>query len=95
MYSLSRKELEVLKKYIDEAQEKGWIQPSTSPAGSPVLFVPKKDGSLRLYVNYRGLNAVTIKNRHPLPLISKTLDRLVGAKAVSYTHLTLPTIYSV
>ena len=48
-----------------------------------MLFVPKKDGSLRLCVDYRGLNAVTIKNRHPLPLISKTLDRLVGAKVFS------------
>ena len=45
--------------------------------------MPKKDGSLRLYVDYRGLNAVTIKNRHPLPLISKTLDRLVGVKVFS------------
>jgi len=51
------------------------------------LFVPKKDGTLRLYVNYRGLNKVTIKNRHPLPLISETLDRLTGSKYFSKLDL--------
>jgi hypothetical protein len=55
--------------------EKGRITESKSPAGAPILFVPKKDGTLRLCVDYRGLNAITIKNRYPLPLVSETLDR--------------------
>lgn len=91
LYSLSRSELEVLRAYINDSLEKGWIRHSTSPAGAPVIFVPKKDGSLRLCVDYRGLNSVTIKNRHPLPLISETLDRLVGAKL--FTKLDLQHAY--
>ena len=76
IYPLSGKELETLRAYIEEALAKGWIQHSESPAGAPILFVPKKDGSLRLCVDYRGLNKVTIKNRYPLPLIPEILDRL-------------------
>jgi hypothetical protein len=53
-----------------------WIKRSISEAGTPILFVLKKDGSLRLYVDYRGLNAITKKNYYLLPLISETLDRL-------------------
>ena len=75
IYSLSEIELKTLKEYINENLEKNFIQPSTSPAGSPILFVKKKDGSLRLCVDYRGLNKVTIKNRYPLPLIGELLDR--------------------
>lgn len=91
IYPLSGKELESLRTYIDEALAKGWIQPSESPAGAPILFVPKKDGSLRLCVDYRGLNKVTIKNRYPLPLISEILDRLSGAKF--FTKLDLRDAY--
>jgi hypothetical protein len=80
IYNLSENELKVLRDYIDEMLEKGFIRPSTSPFGSPVLFVKKADGSLRLCVDYRALNNRTIKNRYPLPLISEMLDRLVGAK---------------
>ena len=80
IYPLSGKELEVLRNYLDEAQKKGWIQKSESPAGAPILFVPKKDGTLRLCVDYRGLNNVTVKNRYPLPLIAEILDRLSGAQ---------------
>lgn len=80
IYSLSEKELGVLRTYLTESLRKGWIRHSTSPAGAPIMFVPKKDGGLRLCVDYRGLNKITIKNRHPLPLISETLDRLSGAK---------------
>ena len=54
----------------------GWIKRSVSEVGTLILFVLKKDGSLRLYVDYCRLNVITKKNRHPLPLISKTLDRL-------------------
>ena len=91
LYNLSPPELEVLRKYIEDATTKGWIRRSTSPAGAPVLFVPKKDGGLRLCVDYRGLNNVTIKNRHPLPLISETLDRLGGAAI--FTKLDLKDAY--
>jgi hypothetical protein len=79
LYSLSEPQLEALRNYLADALQKGWIRPSRSPAGSPILFVPKKDSGLRLCVDYRGLNKVSIKNRHLLPLINKTLDRLQGA----------------
>ena len=91
LYNLSNTELAALRGYLDDALAKGWIQHSTSPAGAPILFVPKKDGGLRLCVDYRGLNKVTVKNRHPLPLISETLDRLNGAK--QFTKLDLKDAY--
>ena len=91
LYNLSATELRVLREYLDDSLAKGWIQHSTSPAGAPILFVPKKDGSLRLCVDYRGLNKVTIKNRHPLPLISEILDRLSGARY--FTKLDLKDAY--
>ncbi|KAI0993735.1 hypothetical protein K3495_g14450, partial [Podosphaera aphanis] len=87
MYGMSREELVVLKNYIQENLEKGFIRASTSPAGAPVLFVKKADGTLRLCVDYRGLNELTIKNRYPLPLVRETLDRL--SKAKFYTKLDL------
>ena len=62
IYALLETELEALRKYLDENLKKGFIQPSTSPAGYPILFVPKKDGKLRLCVNYRQLNTITVKN---------------------------------
>ena len=61
--------------YLDENLEKGFIQLSKSLAGAPILFVKKKDGSLCLCVNYRGLNKITIRNRYPLPLIPELLDQ--------------------
>ena len=91
LYNLSGSELAVLRAYLDDALAKGWIRHLTSLVGAPILFVLKKDGSLRLCVDYRGLNRITIKNRCPLPLISKTLDRLVGAKY--YTKLDLKDAY--
>ena len=91
LYNLSVNELASLRVYLDDALKTGKIRPSTSPAGAPILFVPKKDGGLRLCVDYRGLNKVTKKNRYPLPLISETLDRLVGAKA--FTKLDLKDAY--
>ena len=76
IYALSAKELEALRDYLDENLAKGFIRPSTSLAGYPILFVPKKDGKLRLCVNYRWLNAITVKNCYPLPLISEIQDRI-------------------
>lgn len=70
-----------------ELLAKGWIVPSKSPYGSSILFVQKKDGSLRMCVDYRALNKITIKNRYPLPGIDDLLDRLQGAKV--FTSLDL------
>jgi hypothetical protein len=91
IYNLSEKELKVLREYLQEGLERGWIRESTSPAGSPILFVPKKDGELRLCVDYRGLNKLTVKNRYPLPLTSEILDRL--SKATCFTKLDLRNAY--
>jgi hypothetical protein len=74
IYSLSANELRVLREYIKSSLAKGWIRPSKSPISALILFVLKKDRGLRLYVDYRGLNRVTIRNRYSLSLISKTLD---------------------
>ena len=76
-----------LKVQLSDLLEKGFIQPSVSPFGAPVLFVHKKEGTLRLCVNYRALNKMTIKNRYPLPRIEDLLDRLVGAKYFSKLDL--------
>ena len=80
-----------MREYIQQALDKGWIRPSTSPAGAPILFVPKKDGGLRLCVDYRGLNAVTLKNRYPIPLVNEIMDRLSGATI--FTQLDLRDAY--
>ena len=80
IYSLSEVELKALSDYLKENLDKGFIRPSSSPAGAPILFVKKKDGSLRLCVDYRALNKITVKNRYPLPLISEMLDRLRSAR---------------
>jgi hypothetical protein len=80
IYQLSEKELKILREYIQENLAKGFIRKSESPAGFPILFVPKKDGKLRLCVDYRKLNDITVKNRYPLPNISELQDRLSGAK---------------
>ncbi|SGY15941.1 BQ5605_C012g06708 [Microbotryum silenes-dioicae] len=92
LYPLSKKELQALSTWIDENLSKGFIRPSTSPAGAPILFVHKKDGSLRLCVDYRGLNAVTLKDQHPLSLIPEALDQLCLAKI--FTKLNLRSGYN-
>jgi hypothetical protein len=69
--------------------DKGYIHPSTSPWGCPALFVKRKDQSLGMCVDYRPLNAVTIKNKHPLPRIDILFDQLVGAKVFSKIDLRL------
>lgn len=84
---MSESELSSLREFIKENSQKGFIQPSTSPARAPVLFVKKKDGSLRLCVDYHGLNAITVKNRYLLPLIQEALDQV--EKARIYTKLDL------
>src|SRR5882672_1112399 len=74
IYSLSQEELAALRKFIDENLATGFICPSSSSHGAPVLFIQKKDGSLRLCVDFRGLNRISKKDRYPLPLISNLLD---------------------
>ncbi len=80
IYSLLKKELRILRDYLTEKETIGWIRRSKSPTEAPILFIPKSDNSLRLYIDYRALNKVTTKNRHPLPLINKLINRLSGAK---------------
>jgi len=92
IYSLSEAEQIALREYIAENLSNGFIKQSTSPCGAPILFVKKKDGSLRLCVDYRGLNRVTRKDRYPLPLIPDLLDRLRTAKR--FTKLDLRGAYN-
>ena len=80
---LSIAELDELRKQLNDLIKKKFISPSTSPYGAPVLFVKKKDGTLRMCVDYRGLNKITRKNRHPLPRIDELIDRLRTAKCFS------------
>jgi hypothetical protein len=80
LYSQSTEELVVLKKYLLENLDKGFIEPSQAPYSSPVLFVKKPNGSLRFCIDFRKLNAITRKDRYPLPLIDETLARLTNAK---------------
>jgi hypothetical protein len=86
-YRMPPAELAELKKQLQELLDKGFIRPSTSPWGCLALFVRKKDESLRLCVDYRPLNAVTIKNKYPLPHIDVLFDQLVGAKVFSKIDL--------
>ncbi|KAJ6839083.1 uncharacterized protein M6B38_316420 [Iris pallida] len=76
-----------LNKQIKELLSKGFIQPSASPWGAPVLFVKKKDGTLRLVIDYRALNEVTIKNKYPLPRIDQLFDQLGEARVFSKIDL--------
>lgn len=92
LYSMSPIELRTLREWLDENLKKGFIRASSSPAASPVLFVKKKDGSLRVCVDYRGLNAGTIKNRYPLPLFQETIAQL--CKARFFTKLDLRSAYN-
>jgi hypothetical protein len=84
---MNPQELEELKKQLADMLSKGLIRPSASPWGSPVLFVDKRDGTIRLCVDYRKLNEVTIKNKYPLPKIEDLFDQLNGAKVFSKIDL--------
>ena len=79
-YRMSPLELREVQRQLEEYLDRGWIRPSSSPFGAPILFARKKDGSLRMCVDYRALNDLTIKNRYPLPRIDELLDQLHGAK---------------
>jgi hypothetical protein len=86
-YRMSVEELKELKKQLTELQEVGYIRPSSSPWGAPVLFVQKKDGSQRMCVDYRSLNDVIVKNKYPLPHIEDLFDQMRGAMVFSKIDL--------
>ncbi|KAJ4717071.1 Retrotransposon protein, putative, Ty3-gypsy subclass [Melia azedarach] len=86
-YRMAPSELKELKKQLEELLEKGFIRPSVSPWGAPVLFVKKKDGTMRLCIDYRELNRVTVKNKYPLPRIDDLFDQLQGCSIFSKIDL--------
>ena len=86
-YKMSLPEAIELKEQLRQLLEQGFIRPSNSPWGAPVLFQKKKDGSLRLCIDYRGLNQVTVKNKYPIPRIDELLDRLHGSKVFTKIDL--------
>ena len=88
IFRLSQLELQELRKQLSELLRDGKISPSTSPYGAPVLFVKKKDGSLRMCIDYRALNSQTVKNRYALPRIDELLDQLFGARRFTKIDLT-------
>ena len=91
IYSLDPVELKTLKSYIETNLANSFIRPSKSPAGASILFNRKPDGSLRLYMNYWGLNNITIKNRYLLFLIGESLNRIGREK--QFTQLNLNNAY--
>ena len=84
---MSPVELDELRKQLDELSASGFIRPSKSPFGAPILFVKKKDGSMRMCIDYRALNTITVKNSYPLPRIDELFDRLQGATIFSKIDL--------
>ncbi|GJV88063.1 putative reverse transcriptase domain-containing protein [Tanacetum coccineum] len=86
-YRLAPSELKELSDQLKELLEKGFIRPSSSPWGAPVLFVKKKDGSFRMCIDYRELNKLTVKNRYPLPRIDDLFDQLQGSSVYSKIDL--------
>ncbi|KAJ9561478.1 hypothetical protein OSB04_006638 [Centaurea solstitialis] len=86
-YRLAPSELKEMLAQLQELLDKGFIRPSTSPWGAPVLFVKKKDGTMRMCIDYRELNKVTVKNKYPLPRIDDLFDQLQGAKFFSKIDL--------
>ena len=79
-YRLSSTEMEELRRQVEVLLEQGWIRPSSSPFGAPVLFIPKKGGQWCMCIDYRALNKITVKNRYPLPKVEELMDRLHGAR---------------
>ena len=86
-YRLAPSELKELSDQLQELLDKGFIRPSSSPWGAPVLFVKKKDGSFRMCIDYRELNKLTVKNRYPLPRIDDLFDQLQGSSFYSKIDL--------
>ncbi|KAJ9523167.1 hypothetical protein QJQ45_024088, partial [Haematococcus lacustris] len=87
MYKLSPREDAEVRKQVAELLAKGLIEPSSSPYGAPILFVQKKDGTLRMCIDYRALNKLTVRDRYPLPRIDELFDKLAGKKVFSSLDL--------
>src|SRR5262249_17511094 len=79
MFRYSAEENKEMKRQLDELLQLGFIRPSASPFGAPVLFVRKKNGKMRMCVDYRALNGITVRDRYPLPRIDDLFDQLAGA----------------
>ena len=92
IYPLSIPETQAMEEYVEEALKLGYIRPSTSPASAGFFFVEKKDGGLRPCIDYRGLNAITVKYRYPLPLVPSAIEQL--RKATIFTKLDLRSAYN-
>ncbi|GJS36587.1 putative reverse transcriptase domain-containing protein [Tanacetum coccineum] len=88
-YRLASSEMKELSNQLQELSDKGFIRPSSSPWGAPVLFVKKRDGSFWMYIDYRELNKLTVKNRYPLPIIDDLSDQLQGSSVYSKIDLRL------
>ncbi|GJX38275.1 putative nucleotidyltransferase, ribonuclease H [Tanacetum coccineum] len=86
-YRLAPSEMQELSDQLQELADRGFIRPSTSPWGAPILFVKKKDGSFRMCIDYRELNKLTVKNRYPLPMIDDLFDQLQGSSVYSKIDL--------
>ncbi|GJS66347.1 putative reverse transcriptase domain-containing protein [Tanacetum coccineum] len=86
-YRLAPSEMKELSEQLQELSDKGFIRPSSSPWGAPVLFVKKKDGSFRMCIDYQELNKLTVKNRYPLPRIDDLFDQLQGSSIYSKIDL--------
>ncbi|GJV18357.1 putative reverse transcriptase domain-containing protein [Tanacetum coccineum] len=86
-YRLAPSEMQELSNQLQELADRGFIRPSTSPWGAPVLFVKKKDGSFRMCIDYQELNKLTVKNRYPLPMIDDLFDQLQGSSVYSKIDL--------
>ncbi|KAE8658935.1 hypothetical protein F3Y22_tig00116965pilonHSYRG00363 [Hibiscus syriacus] len=90
-YRMALPELEEMRKQLKDFLDAGYIQQSKSPYGAPVLFQKKHDGSLRMCIDYRALNKLTVKNKYPIPLIADLFDQLGGARWYgSYEYLVMP-----
>jgi hypothetical protein len=91
IYHLSERELIILKQYFIENEKKNWIRKSKSPAEISILFMPKKNKNLQLYVDYRSLNKLPVKNKHALFLIEEFIDKL--SDTAIYIKLNIKNIY--
>ena len=91
LYTLLENKLAVLRQYIVDNLQRGQIQPSISWVGALIIFIPKKDKTLYLYINYQALNKITLKNYYLLPLIRKLINRLLGVKI--FIKLDLKDVY--
>ena len=89
---MSHLELKIIKRWLDDSLQKGWVRPSNSATAAPMLLAKKPGGGVRICVDYRGLNNITLKNRYPILLIRETLDLISQAKC--FTKLDIITAFN-